>query len=178
MNAFKLLAAAFIAATAPAPLSAQLKALTIGTASAGGTVFVFGGVVASLLTAELGVPVSTQQTQGPTQNIILVSDKSVELGTGYTTALPWLTSLETPVTVLQLTGALVDRQGRAVRIGAEGILAVRTPLLASGLGAQRVLSPDDVDRARVLKDAGRPGQPLVWRAALCTLIGQLSTRSC
>src|SRR5688572_271660 len=80
MNAFKLLAAAFIAATAPAPLSAQLKALTIGTASAGGTVFVFGGVVASLLTAELGVPVSTQQTQGPTQNIILVSDKSVELG--------------------------------------------------------------------------------------------------
>ena len=108
----------------------------------------------------------------------LRGDKSVELGTGYTTSLPWLTSLETPVSVLQLTGALVDRQGKAVRIGAEGILAVRTPLLASGLGAQRVLSPDDVDRARVLRDADRPGQPLVWRAAMCTLIGQLTTRNC
>jgi hypothetical protein len=108
----------------------------------------------------------------------LRGDKSVELGTGYTTSLPWLTSLETPVSVLQLTGALVDRQGKAVRIGAEGILAVRTPLLASGLGAQRVLSPDDVDRARMLRHADRPGQPLVWRAAMCTLIGQLGAPTC
>ncbi|HZA51832.1 MAG TPA: hypothetical protein VE549_13900 [Myxococcaceae bacterium] len=38
-------------------------------------------------------------------------------------SLPWLTSLETPVSVLQLTGALIDRSGQAVRIGAEGSAA-------------------------------------------------------
>ena len=55
-------------------------------------------------------------------------DKEVELGTGYAMSFPWLTSLETPVSVLQLTGALLDRDGKAMRIGAEGILARRTSL--------------------------------------------------
>lgn len=102
-------------------------------------------------------------------------DKSVELGTGYTMPLPWLTSLETPVSVLQLTGALVDREGKAVRIGAEGILAVRTPIAASGLGAQRILSPEDVSRARTLR---REDGALAWRAALCALTSQLGARTC
>jgi hypothetical protein len=68
------------ATLAGASALAQGKALTLGTASTGGTYFVYGGVVASLLTKQLGVTVSTQQTQGPNQNIILVSDKKVELG--------------------------------------------------------------------------------------------------
>ncbi|HET9424008.1 MAG TPA: hypothetical protein VFO55_01450 [Gemmatimonadaceae bacterium] len=105
-------------------------------------------------------------------------DKSVELGTGYTASLPWLTSLETPVTVLQLTGALLDRDGIAVRIGAEGILAVRTPIVASGLGAQRLLSDEDVERARTLRNAGKGGPPLVWQSAICALITQLGAGSC
>lgn len=108
----------------------------------------------------------------------LRGDKSVELGTGYTMSLPWLTSLETTVSVLQLTGALVDREGKAVRIGAEGILAVRTPLSASGFGMQRILSPEDVSRARTLRHADRPGQPLVWRESMCALVRQLASRSC
>lgn len=104
--------------------------------------------------------------------------KSIELGTNHTVELPWLTSLETPVTVLQLTGALIDREGKAVRIGAEGILAVRTPLSASGAGMQRILSPEDVTRARSVRHSDRPGQPLVWRAAACELIQQLTARGC
>ncbi|MGH7637971.1 MAG: hypothetical protein ACREOK_10000, partial [Gemmatimonadaceae bacterium] len=44
-------------------------------------------------------------------------DKSVELGTNHTVSIPWVTSLEQPVSVLQLTGALIDREGKAVRIG-------------------------------------------------------------
>ena len=100
--------------------------------------------------------------------------KSVELGTNHTVELPWLTSLETPVTVLQLTGALIDREGKAVRIGAEGILAVRTPLPASGLGAQRILSEDDVRQARTIEHEGR----IVWRSAVCSLVTQLAGRSC
>jgi hypothetical protein len=38
--------------------------------------------------------------------------KSVELGSGYVLPLPWLTSVETPVSVLQLTGVLVGRDER------------------------------------------------------------------
>ena len=59
---------------------AQPKSMTIGTASVGGTYFIYGSVVANLLTEKLGFNVSTQQTQGPNQNIILVDDKRVELG--------------------------------------------------------------------------------------------------
>lgn len=104
----------------------------------------------------------------------LRGDKSVELGTNHTVDLPWLTSLETPVSVLQLTGALIDREGKAVRIGAEGILAVRTPLSASGIGAQRILSEDDMRRARSIEHEGR----IVWRSAVCNLVTQLAGRSC
>jgi TRAP transporter TAXI family solute receptor len=68
------------AAAAPRAAFAQPRALTLGTASTGGTYFIYGGVVATLLTNKLGIPVSTQQTQGPNQNIILVSDRAVELG--------------------------------------------------------------------------------------------------
>ena len=59
---------------------AQPKSMTLGTASLGGTYFIYGGVLAKLLTDKLGVNVSTQQTQGPNQNILLVDDKKVELG--------------------------------------------------------------------------------------------------
>ena len=63
------------------PAPAQDKSLTLGTASTGGTYFVYGGVIASLLTNKIkGLTVSTQQTQGPNQNIVLVSEKKVELG--------------------------------------------------------------------------------------------------
>jgi hypothetical protein len=108
----------------------------------------------------------------------LRGDKSVELGTNHTASLPWVTSLETPVSVLQLTGALIDREGKAVRIGAEGILAVRTPITASGFGMQRLLTAEDVQRARSLRHTDRPGQPLVWRESLCALVQQLANRSC
>ena len=70
-----------LAAVLALPAAAQNKSITLGTASTGGTYFVYGGVVASLLTNKLpGVTVSTQQTQGPNQNVVLVSEKKVELG--------------------------------------------------------------------------------------------------
>lgn len=39
----------------------------------------------------------------------------MELGRAHAVALPWLTSLETPVAILQLTGARMGLDGRAVR---------------------------------------------------------------
>ncbi len=103
-------------------------------------------------------------------------DKAVFLGTNYSVNVPWLTSLETPVNVLQLTGALIDRDGKAVRIGAEGLLARRTRLLVSSIGAQELISDEDVQRLRTARREDLPGQPLVWQIALRNLVAQLTGR--
>jgi hypothetical protein len=104
----------------------------------------------------------------------LAGAKSVELGTDHVASFPWLTSLETPVMVLQVTGALMNRDGLAVRIGAEGIMARRTSLIASALGAQRLITDADVGEARTLRLTDKPQQPLAWRYALINLLDQLS----
>jgi uncharacterized protein len=71
---------------APSLLRAQTpdpswpKTLTLGTASVGGTYFVYGQAWATLVGEKIGVPINTQQTQGPNQNIILVQGKNIELG--------------------------------------------------------------------------------------------------
>lgn len=56
------------------------KTLTLGTASVGGTYFVYGQVWASLVNEKIGTSISTQQTQGPNQNIILTDSKQVDFG--------------------------------------------------------------------------------------------------
>lgn len=56
------------------------KTLTLGTASVGGTYFVYGQVWASLVNEKIGTQISTQQTQGPNQNIILTDARQVDLG--------------------------------------------------------------------------------------------------
>ena len=103
--------------------------------------------------------------------------KIVELGIGNTAHLPWLTSLETPVMVLQFTGALVGPDGKAVHIGAEGFFARRTKLLVSGFGAQELVTDEDVRAARELRREDLPGQPLAWRVALRELATRLAGRS-
>jgi hypothetical protein len=102
--------------------------------------------------------------------------KWLELGTGHRTTLPWLTSLETPVTVLQLTGALVDRDGNALRIGAEGFHARRTRLLVSAVGGQELLGDDDVRAARSERREDLAGKPLAWQVAMRELVSSLTAR--
>jgi hypothetical protein len=104
----------------------------------------------------------------------VAGNKEVELGTGYTENLPWLTSLETPVAVVQVTGALMGPEGRAVRIGAEGILARRTSLGISSIGGQELVSADDIERLLVLRRADLPDTPLAWQVALRNLIRSLT----
>lgn len=100
--------------------------------------------------------------------------KYIELGSNHRLDLPWLTSLEQPVPVLQLTGALVGRDGKALRIGAEGLFAKRTGIIASGVGLTALIADDDVAALRTLRRADLPGQPLVWQVALRTLVQQLT----
>jgi hypothetical protein len=100
--------------------------------------------------------------------------KAVDLGTDRTVPIPWLTSLEAPVSVIQLTGALVGPDGKAIRIGAEGLQARRTPIVASGFGAQALITDEDVERLLAERVDGRPDGELVWRAALRRLVDELS----
>jgi TRAP transporter TAXI family solute receptor len=54
-------------------------ALTIGTASAGGTYYAYGDGLAQILTRELGIPVAMRPTEGPAQNILLLEAGEIEL---------------------------------------------------------------------------------------------------
>lgn len=106
----------------------------------------------------------------------LRGDKEVELGTGHTVRLPWLTALDRPVQVLQLTGAVVDSEGRAVRIGAEGMLPRRTGLLAGSVGLQALITDEEVERLLEARREDLPGSPLVWEVALENLVAGLTAR--
>jgi hypothetical protein len=107
----------------------------------------------------------------------LLGKKEIELGTDYVSNLPWLTSVETPVNVLQITGALVGRDGRALRIGAEGMLARRSRILASAAGLQALITDREVEELRAARRGELPGQPLVWQVALRNLVAGLTGRS-
>lgn len=104
----------------------------------------------------------------------LRGSKSVELGTHHVQDLPWLTSLEQAAQVIQLTGALVGRDGKAIRIGAEGLVAKRTPITASGFGLVSLITDDDVRAVRTLRRTDLPGSPLAWQEALRTMVRELT----
>jgi hypothetical protein len=150
----------------------QTMQLSVGRPSAewtawmGGVLHDTGATRALVITLEVGQYLMRQEGWRGT--------KVVELGSGNTQKLPWLTSLETPVTVLQLTGALVGADGRAVRIGAEGFYAKRTRLLVSAVGGQELLSDEDVNAVRNLRRDDLPGQPLAWKTALRELVARLT----
>jgi hypothetical protein len=103
--------------------------------------------------------------------------KVLELGTHHKATLPWLTSLETPVSVLQLTAALVGPDGKAVRIGAEGFQLRRSHLLVSAVGGQELLGEEDIAAVRKAVRTDLPGQPLAWQAAMRELVTRVTGRA-
>jgi hypothetical protein len=105
------------------------------------------------------------------------SGKGVRLGTGYDLSLPWLSAVDRPVTVVQLVGTVVDREGKVVRSGAEGLLASKPGALATLLGGQQAVS--DRQLAELVFATRRddlPGQPMAWEIALRTLVSELTNR--
>jgi hypothetical protein len=101
-------------------------------------------------------------------------DKVVRLGTGHSQKVPWITSLDQPVQVLQLTGALIDREGRAARIGAEGLIARRTNILLTAVGAQELISDADIERLVRYRRLDLSGEPLAWQVSINNLVKQLT----
>lgn len=93
--------------------------------------------------------------------------KEVPLGAGRVQKAPWLTSLDTPVEVLQLTGMIVDARGKVVRSGVEGIAAVPTRFLESVAGLQRTITDEQVEEIR--RD---PGVRAALDALLANLLGR------
>lgn len=98
--------------------------------------------------------------------------KSIELGARRTMPVTWLTSLDDPVQVLQLTGALIGPDGKVLRVGCEGLLARRTGMTASAFGAQETLRETELEPLLAPSDGSTP----VWREALRDLVTGLMGR--
>ena len=97
-------------------------------------------------------------------------NKVIDLGSTHSMPLTWLTSLDDPVQVLQLTAALLSPDGRIVRVGAEALIARRTGMAASVAGAQEVLREEEL---RALTEPAPGGSGPVWRSALRELVMRL-----
>jgi hypothetical protein len=97
-------------------------------------------------------------------------NKTIAIGTDRAVPVPWLTSLDDPVQVLQVTGVVMNRDGKILRVGAEGLTARRTSMSSSVAGLQEVLTEDDLRAVLVAPDAG---QEPVWRVALRQLVAGL-----
>ncbi|MBN2410399.1 hypothetical protein JXQ31_01830 [candidate division KSB1 bacterium] len=107
----------------------------------------------------------------------LLGSKELSLGTGYSIPSEWLTDLDTPAEVLHVTGALLDKNGKILRCGAEGIIAKKTGFLKSLIDLQELISNEEI--ANLLNNDRRedlPGTPLKWEAAVQNLTGQLLGR--
>lgn len=103
--------------------------------------------------------------------------KVLELGTSYTLKMNPFSDLDMPAEVFYVTGALLNKEGKIIRAGAEGIIAKKTGFFTSRFGFRDILSEEDLQK--VLKEERRedlPGQPLKWKVALQNLVAQLLNR--
>jgi len=108
----------------------------------------------------------------------LLGSKELELGTGYVLPVKWLSDLDTPVEVLHVAGALLDKNGKILRAGAEGIVAKQTGFLWSLFDVREMITAEDIEK--LLQEERRqdlPDKPLAWQVALQNLVAQLSGRA-
>lgn len=179
-NFAALATAALVSATA---VSAQDRAgwpgsLTIGTASQGGTYFVYGNGLASFLGEELNLNASGEVTGGPVQNVTLVQTGDHAIGlvtmgpafeawTGVSELAPGLEHsdiralfpmYQTPFQVITLASSGIesvsDLQGRRVNVGpAGGTPGTYWPRFLETLGVNATVSyAGAADAASQLKD--------------------------
>lgn len=100
--------------------------------------------------------------------------KKVVLGTGYEEGIRFLSAIDKPVEVLQVTGMLLDRDGNILRAGGEGIIFKDTPFSLQIFDIEKAI---DNEAIHTLMTAERredlPGNPLKWQVALHNLAAQL-----
>ena len=103
--------------------------------------------------------------------------KKVVLGTHHEKDVRFLSALDKPIEVLQISGAVLDTDGRELCAGAEGIVGSDSPFWVQVLEAGKDI--DDEMLARVLHSERRedvPGAPLAWQVAADQLLWNLLRR--
>lgn len=103
--------------------------------------------------------------------------KKVVLGTHHEKDVRFLSALDKPIEVLQLSGAVLDTSGRELCAGAEGITGSDSPFWVQVLEAGRDIGDESL--ARVLHTERRddvPGAPLAWQVAADQLLWNLLRR--
>ncbi len=102
-------------------------------------------------------------------------NKEIRIGTGYRVAVPWLTAQEDPVAVVQLIGALISKEGKVVRAGAEGIFVKPNSFIKSVIGIPELINNEDVETIIFEhKRTDLEHNPLAYKVALQNLIANLS----
>ena len=163
-------AATFALVAAPAAIAQDREgwpsSLTIGTASQGGTYFIYGTGLGALITEELGINASGEVTGGPVQNATLVQTGDHEIGlvtmgpayeawTGVSELAPGLEHkslralfpmYQTPFQVVALRSSniasIADLGGKRVSVGpAGGTAATYTVESASAITATTPAGP-------------------------------------
>ncbi|MFN3509040.1 MAG: TAXI family TRAP transporter solute-binding subunit [Allorhizobium sp.] len=170
MKKFMIAMAGAMALTFAAPISAQDKAgwpnsLTIGTASQGGTYFIYGTGLAGLISEKLGVNASAEVTGGPVQNATLIETgdhlmglvtmgPAYEAWTGNSELAPGVEHknlralfpmYQTPFQVVALKSSgitsVADLDGKRVSVGpAGGTAATYWPRYFESVGVNPVIS--------------------------------------
>ncbi|HSM31235.1 MAG TPA: hypothetical protein VK854_11105 [Woeseiaceae bacterium] len=101
--------------------------------------------------------------------------KKVVLGTNYEVPVRFFSSVDGPIEVIALTGALFDANGNLVRAGGEGIAGYDTPFWVQVFKTGKEI---DTTAINELVNSDRredlPGQPLKWQAALDQLLRQMT----
>lgn len=103
--------------------------------------------------------------------------KKVVLGTDYEREIRFLSAVDRPVEVLQLTGILLDNKGKVIRAGAEGFLYEDSPFWVQALGAGTTVDDNAINKLyEEQRRTDLPGKPLAWKVALYNLMEQLLQR--
>lgn len=161
----------------PATPAEQGRSMTLSVEPASGEFSPWIGSALSSANASHAVMITLEIAPFWPRQTGLRGTKVVDLGSGYSPELPWLTSLDQPLWVIELTGAVLDSTGHVVRAGGEGLLAKRTRFAISAIGGQEMVSDADVAQLRSSRRTDLPGSPLVWQAAMDSLVRQLTGRT-
>ena len=103
--------------------------------------------------------------------------KKVALGTRHEQDVRFLSAIDKPIEVLQISGAVLDADGNELCAGAEGIVGRDAAFWVQVLEAGRDIDDDTLQR--VLHGERRediPGAPLAWQAAADQLLWNLLRR--
>lgn len=103
--------------------------------------------------------------------------KKVVLGTHHESKVRFLSAIDKPIEVLQLSGAVLSADGTELCAGAEGIIGSDSPFWVQVLEAGKDI--DDATLEQVLHNERRddvPGAPLNWQVAADQLLWNLLRR--